>query len=130
MKGDDLSPLPFPPDFQELLFDLVRQAIVGALEVDEVVSVLNELCNTLVRCLPTNTAILTAQTPPQDIKSVFPSLLADMLAIAGENYRLSCPQVAKMSMGLNQLTPKIPMSPCPKTRTTMPLSNPSPWLVW
>ena len=35
-------------EFQDLLYDLVKQAIVGVLEVEEVVSFLNELSNALV----------------------------------------------------------------------------------
>ncbi len=36
-------------EFQGLLFELMKQAIVGGLEVDEVVSFLNELISALVR---------------------------------------------------------------------------------
>ena len=91
-----------PLDFQDLLFDLVKQAIVGALEVDEVVSFLSDLCNALVNtchngCWCSNDSRYFCQ----DLRSVFPSLLADILAIAGENNRLSVyPQHAKMSMDL------------------------------
>lgn len=35
-------------EFQDLLYDLMKQAVVGGLEVDEVVSFLNELVNVLV----------------------------------------------------------------------------------
>ena len=38
----------FAPEFQDLLFDLVKQAVQGVLEVDEVVSFFGDLCNALV----------------------------------------------------------------------------------
>ena len=38
----------FLEEFQDLLYDLMKQAVVGGLEVDEVVSFLNELVNVLV----------------------------------------------------------------------------------
>lgn len=41
----------FLSEFQDLLYDVVRQGIVGALEIDEVVSFLNELLTLLVRSI-------------------------------------------------------------------------------
>lgn len=66
---------------------MVRQGVTGGLDIDETIAFFNDLMTSLVsfNSNSNESKILVTFSHLQDIKAMFPSLLADILALAGEN---------------------------------------------